>query len=165
MTPEIVAAATKAAEICGLDPLLVQAIIQIESAGNPWVCRYEPMFRYLYFPREHADRLNQSVETEAQQQMTSWGTMQIMGAVAREIGFNEPLAKLADLETGLTWSCKKLKQIKERWGDDEVRMIASWNAGSPRKTVGGLFTNQRYVDSVWSTLRSLRQEDTHSPTS
>jgi len=157
---EIIEAANKH----GLDPLLIQAIVSVESAGNPWVCRYEPLFRYLYFPREHADRLNQSVETETNQQMTSWGLMQLMGAVARELGFTEPLAKLSDLQTGLEWSCKKLKTLKERWGEDEIRMIASWNAGSPRKTPGGLYVNQTYVDKVWRKLTELRAQIAASST-
>lgn len=145
------------------DPLLVQALITIESAGNPWAARFEPSYGYLSFPREHAEKLGLSYDTEVCHQQTSWGLMQIMGGVARELGYKYMLTQLCDPSVGLYWACKKLRTLEIQYGGDEPRMVAAYNAGSVRKTVGGLMVNQRYVDKVFSVLRELRQISSPPP--
>lgn len=145
------------------DPKLVQALVEVESSGNPWAARFEPAYGYLYFPREHADRLHLSYETEVCHQQTSWGLMQLMGGVARELGYDQMITELCDPVCGLTWGCRNLRKLEIKYGGDEPRMVAAYNAGSVRKTVGGLLVNQRYVDKVYSVLRPLRELPSSPP--
>lgn len=139
-----------------LDPDLVRAIAQVESSYNPWAMRFEPAWRYFYFPREHADRLMITAQTEEMMQATSWGLMQVMGSVARELGFDLELPRLCIPEMGLNYGCKKLKKLFARYQYEED-VIAAYNAGSPRKEKSGMYFNQRYVDKIRARLVSLRK--------
>lgn len=161
--PESVLEALRAAAARhGLDPLLVLAIAQHESICVPWKTRFEPRpfasGRYDVFPREHASRLGISEQTERVGQNTSWGLMQVMGFVARELGFDGYLTQLCDLELGPEYGCRQLKRMLQRWGEEE-KAVAAYNAGSPRMTSAGMYENQRYVDSVYRILRELRRLD------
>lgn len=145
------------AERQGLDPILVQAIVEHESGGDPFVSRYEPHWRYLLSPRDYASRLGITGATEEMLQSMSWGLMQIMGSVARELGYDSHLVRLTDVELGLYWGCKKLKLLSRQYGE-ESDWIAAYNMGSPRKTPGGLYQNQKtYVDPIAARLRELRK--------
>jgi hypothetical protein len=141
-----------------LDPYVVAAILQHESAGQNFKPRFEPGFRWFWFPREFAERLGISVETEQALQQTSWGAMQIMGAVARQHGFKDDIPKLCQPELSIQYGCAHLKWLRDRpICHSETDLIASYNMGSPRKTPGGLYQNSsQYVDPVCSLLRELR---------
>ena len=80
--------------------------------------------------------------------------MQLMGATARYMKFDGQLPALYKPENNIYWGCKYLAHLKERYGDGEA-LVSSYNAGSPRKTSGGLWVNTRYVDSVYSYYREL----------
>lgn len=145
------------AELYGLDLDLVTAIVMTESSGDPNAHRFEPgTDKYLYFAREHADRLQIPYEEEKRNQMTSWGLMQLMGFVARELNFTNRLEDLMAVEAGLFYGCKKLYQVAHRY-DIESDVIAAYNAGKPRKEKSGMYRNQRYVDKVDRYLRELRK--------
>lgn len=149
---------SQTADKYGLDHNLVLAIISHETNGKPFKTRYEPAWKYLYFPREFADKLLISVETETVMQSMSWGVMQIMGSVAREHGFEDDLPKLTDPQLGLDYGCKHLKKLMVQYGGNETDAISAYNAGSVRKTDGGMYSNQvSYVDPVCSILRDLRK--------
>ena len=140
----------------GIDPDLLTAICKHESAFEPLAIRYEPGWKYFYFPREYAEKLNISVETERALQACSFGLCQVMGAVMRERGFEGPLVQcFVDPSLALKFGAKHLKAFLQRY-DTEEDAIAAYNAGSPRKTAGGMYVNQRYVDVVSTTLRALR---------
>lgn len=137
---------------------LLKAIIQVESGGDPWAMRYEPDFRWLVNletgeryegePERMPSPAGVSPYTEWVAQRTSWGLMQIMGATARGLGFNEPfLSRLCRDETGLTYGCKHLVQLYERHGSWEAA-AAAYNAGSPRRTDDGEWENQGYIDKL-----------------
>ena len=64
----------------GLPWEAVYAFVMTESSGNEYAMRHEPHYRWL-FGQNHSP-------TERIGQMTSWGLMQVMGAVAREYGFS-----------------------------------------------------------------------------
>lgn len=129
-----------------LDPNLIKAIIWQESAGNSWACRYEPKCFLSYEPMVFSKELNLTVETELTLQRSSWGLMQPLGVVAREMGFQDYLPKLCLPENGIYWGCKKLAELNDKYQDlDDV--IASYNAGSPKK-MSGKYINQNYVNSV-----------------
>src|SRR5437868_3561650 len=93
-----------AGEAC-LDRLLVASIVMTESSGKAWAKKYEPEYRWLYKPEHYATLLNRPIEVEREEQMTSWGLMQVMGAVAREHGFADALPGLCDKMLGLRYGC------------------------------------------------------------
>lgn len=142
----------KAAEF-SLEPELVTAIIQVESAGNAYATRFEPDWRYLVRPELFAQKLGITIPTEHMLQQFSWGWMQIMGSVARELGFQDHLTKLCDPEINLHFGCKKLRTLTNKYPTTSD-VIAAYNAGSPRM-VHGRYDNQGYVDKVYSAWSKL----------
>jgi len=140
----------------GIDPVLFEAICRVESSLNQFAMRYEPKWNYLYFQREHAGQLGITEETETQLQKFSYGLCQIMGSVAREHGYRGPLvALIADPALCLKFGAIHLKKFLWKY-QTEAEAIAAYNAGSARKTPGGMFVNQQYVDKVDKVLRQLR---------
>lgn len=129
---------------------LVKAIVHTESSGNPWAYRYEPHYKYLVGSNLRV--------TEQVGQQTSWGLMQVMGAVAREHGFTGWFPELCQPALGLEYGCRHLKRYADQYGHWHD-VIASYNAGSPRK-VGEQYVNQSYVDKV---LRAWDQYDQSPP--
>jgi soluble lytic murein transglycosylase-like protein len=144
----------------GVPRTLLQAIITVESARNPWATRYEPHYRWLWdvfrkAPYRQADAVfpaprGVSSATEKTAQKTSWGLMQIMGAVGRELGFDRPfLTELCDPQINLEYGCRHLCNYYRRFGGWEEATVA-YNAGSPRKNKEGRWVNQIYLDRVLS---------------
>lgn len=74
--------ARKAAEAEGLDPAVVCAVVEQESAWNPWAMRYEPLFFAKYVAPLYTN--NKVGATEAYARGFSWGLMQVMGQTARD---------------------------------------------------------------------------------
>lgn len=152
-----------------LPEALVHAIVQTESGGVATRWRVEPRYRYLWdvrksrpfrtltiaeiaseqAPSDFSATAGSSVDTEWWGQQASWGLMQIMGAVAREHGFDEDFPTLCDPLAGLKLGCRHLVWLHrayfDRYGWPGV--VAAYNAGSPRR-VGGNWVNQHYVDTV-----------------
>ncbi len=135
------------AERYGLDPNLIAAIMQAESAGNTYAMRYEPKWKYFLRIEDFAKETISSVDTERVGQATSWGLMQVMGTVARERGFKGWFSELCNPETGIKYGCAHLdvKLAKYRKMDDT---IAAYNAGSPIRNTQNQYINQNYVDKV-----------------
>lgn len=153
--PALVAIVERAAQAAAIDANLAKAITAVESSWDPTVSRIEPRWKYLYFQRQFADRLGITVDTEITLQSMSIGLMQIMGSVARELGFTANLSELFKPEINAEYGCKKLKALLKKYSD-EADVISSYNQGSPRKTPGGMYLNQVYVDKVSQELRKLR---------
>ena len=145
MKEKINAAIKKYAEQYGIPPGLIKAIIEVESSGNPFAMRYEDHYRWLVEP---FSQFHWHAETEKQAQKTSWGLMQIMGAVARERGFKGSyLSELSKPELGIKFGCKHLKYNYNRYNDWNDA-ISAFNQGSNRKNEHGEYENQIYVDKV-----------------
>lgn len=140
----------------GLDQNLIKAIIQVESGGNKFAMRYEPNYKWTFFPRETASKRGTDYTTEECLQKFSYGPMQIIGAVARQYGFEGDFAELCSWDLGMFYGCKHLKQYMIRYGNEEDA-VSAYNQGSNRKTEGGLFCNSGYVDKVFIELRKLRK--------
>lgn len=126
---QLQALANETAERHHLPPTLVCAVVTVESGWETTACRVEPHYRYLWDVRGNrpfrritvaesrdeqapydfhasagADR-----NTEWQHQQTSWGLMQIMGAVARERGCTARfLTALCEPGVGLEYGCLHL---------------------------------------------------------
>jgi len=180
--------AREAAGKYGLDPRLICALCEVESAWIPWAVRHEAGYKWtIYFTREpNKDHGNNPqtfpdaagnewhprtgslltllgglatsyarVHTELLNQQTSWGLLQIMGAVARERGFRGWLTELCDPSINLEWGCRHLRWMMDHnnayglpdFGIKPEDLAAAWNAGT-RIVIDGKYKNQPYVDRV-----------------
>jgi soluble lytic murein transglycosylase-like protein len=144
------------ADANGLDWRLVASIVSVESNGNPHAMRYEPSFKWLVNPHGYATLLRTTEETERMLQKSSQGLMQTMGALLRELGYKGYLPVLEPSQS-LKWGCLYLKKLFER-GYSEEQVVSAYNAGSPRK-INGAYSNQPYVDKVYSRLKELRGDN------
>lgn len=158
LPPDVESEIVKASEHFRLDANLIRAIVFKESEGDLFRPRFEPAFRSLWAPREYAEKLRVSVITEETMQKMSWGPMQIMGATARWQGFESHLPMLCFPDAGIFYGVKYLKWLVSKFGEDEMHVIAAYNAGpGVKKTPGGMWTNQsQYVDMVYQCLNQLR---------
>jgi len=122
-------AGTQSSRGQSLDPALVCAVIEQESAWNPWAIRYEPAFFSKYVASLYTN--NKIAATEAYARGLSWGLMQVMGQVARETGFDALfLSALCDPEQGLAVGCKVLRKKLDAMADDTTRALLAWNGGA-----------------------------------
>lgn len=138
-----------------INPKIVGAVVMQESAGNACASRYEMDYKWLFKPEIYAGINKITRITETNQQKTSWGLMQIMGAVAREHGYNGPLVSLCDIEVNLEYGIKHLISLKKRFGENISDVLAAYNAGSPRRNESGDYVNQYYVNKVLKYIEEL----------
>lgn len=160
-----------AAERCQLPAALVEALVMVESGGNPWAWNPEPHYRYLWdvvkkrpfrtltpeeraserppadFPAVAGDR-----DQEWWGQQASWGLCQVMGAVARERGFTGPyLPQLCDPQTNLIIGCRHLRAMLE-WADGDMeKALGAYNAG-----IGGYNSalGRQYAAKVFGRMKA-----------
>lgn len=136
------ALAGKYAAKYGLDPVLVCAVCEQESAWNPWAYRYEPGFFAKY-----VSPLGLKDGTEAIMRSTSWGLMQVMGQVAREHGYKATfLSSLCDPDTGVDVGCDVLKSKLALGGGDVRAGLLRWNGGG----------SQSYPDQVMARMEKYQ---------
>lgn len=122
-----------------------------ETNLNTYATRYEESWKYFLNPGTYAFKLKISMDTEKKDQATSWGALQIMGSVARELGYTDYLVKLIDPNLSLDLSGLKIKQLQSKF--TEMRnVISAYNMGNPKKTGDGRYYNQIYVDKVLKNL-------------
>lgn len=128
---------------------VLRAMVQVESSGNMRARRYEKSYRWLWG--------KVTGNTERVGQMTSWGPLQVMGAVARELGLNGPFEQLLG-PMGVHYGAMHLAQLKRRFFDKHgwEGVIAAYNAGSPRKKANGQWANQEYVRRVHAEMLNER---------
>jgi len=125
---QLVTLARRAAIAQSLDPALVCAVVEQESAWNPWAMRYEPLFFAKYVAILYTN--NKVSSSEAYARGFSWGLMQVMGQVARESGFDALfLSALCDPEQGLAIGCKVLRKKFDAMAGDTTRALLAWNGG------------------------------------
>lgn len=156
----------------GLDPDFVLAFIEVESGFQPFATRYEPMYVYLQLAALHAERTGVTKITEEVHQKTSWGLMQLMGGVCRELGFKGHMPEVCVVDVNITLGCKKLVACYHRWhpesgkrGTDLILkewsdpVVAAYNAGSPRREAGGQLKNWGYVQKVRAAYLRIKRID------
>jgi soluble lytic murein transglycosylase-like protein len=125
---QLVILARRAAVAQSLDPAMVCAVVEQESAWNPWAMRYEPLFFAKYVASLYTN--NKVSASEAYARGFSWGLMQVMGQVARETGFDALfLSALCDPEQGLAIGCKVLRKKFDALAGDPARALLAWNGG------------------------------------
>ena len=123
--PELLSLARAIAARHALPPALVCAIVEQESAWDPYAIRYEPAFRTRYVAPLGLP------STEEIARSISWGLMQVMGQVAREHGFDGRfLTALCDPETGLDIGCTVLAAKLAAANGDTARALQLWNGGA-----------------------------------
>lgn len=159
----------------GVPAVLLDAFIEVESGGQTLSWNPEPRYRYLWdvkrrapfralleaeiaskvppkdFPCLAGDR-----DQEFWAQCASWGLLQVMGAVARECGYEGPyLTALTVPGTGIAFGAQHLAKLVKRYRPmGWPAVISAYNAGSPRIApgTGGAFENQVYVDKIMKAL-------------
>src|SRR5271154_6227826 len=93
---QLIAFARAAAAQHSIEPALVCAVVEQESAWDAHAIRYEPAFRARYVAPLGL------TPTEEIARSISWGLLQVMGQVAREHGFTEKfLSALCEPAAGL----------------------------------------------------------------
>lgn len=130
-----------------IDADLLAAFVSVESSNNKYAYRFEPEYQWLLDVIKHAKLNGITADSEKTLQMSSFGLCQVMGAVARELGLTGSIFQLLDEKTNLTYCAKLLNKHFKKYNllDD---VIASYNAGSPKKGTNGRYRNQSYVDKV-----------------
>jgi soluble lytic murein transglycosylase-like protein len=138
-----------------IEPEIVMAIATVESGLDPNTVRYEPNWRYHFQCSRFAKKLNITKETEETLQSISWGLMQVMGTVARELGFTKHLTELTNPVNNVLIALRKLEDLY-RIHDSTSHVISAYNQGWPYKTAYNEFVNQAYVDKVLEAYKSLK---------
>lgn len=113
---------TKATSL-GIDPALACAIVEQESAWNPWSIRYEPAFQKRYEDNKG------HTPTEATARSMSWGLFQTMGETVRSIGYKGDIPQLCDVDTGITWGLLVLQTKLKLSNGDVTKGLLYWNGG------------------------------------
>ena len=114
----------------GLKPEIVMAVCEQESGWNTYAVRFEPAFEEKYIK----PILDHMPPTEALTRAMSFGLMQIMGQVARELGFKEPfLTQLVDPFLGAHYGCLKLVRCYALASGEDVAALLHYNGGSNPK--------------------------------
>lgn len=122
--PKLVELATSVANSNSLEPALVCAIIEQESGWDPWATRYEPRFQVKYIDSLHLDWI------EAHGRATSFGLMQCMGEVLRELGYKGTFgAFLDDPVLHINLGCKHFLNKLHRADGKEWDALQFWNGG------------------------------------
>ncbi|HEY0701639.1 MAG TPA: lytic transglycosylase domain-containing protein [Candidatus Acidoferrales bacterium] len=122
---DLIGLARSAAVRHALDPALVCAVIEQESAWDPHAMRYEPGFRLRYVAPL---RLPPSEEIA---RSISWGLMQVMGQVAREHEFTGKfLSALCEPDAGIEIGCRVLAAKLAGASGDVSRALQLWNGGA-----------------------------------
>jgi len=125
MITGLIALARTTAQRHSLDPSLVCAIVEQESAWDTHAIRYEPFFRTRYVAPLGLP------PTEEVARSISWGLMQVMGQVAREHGFHGKfLSELCEAGAGLDVGCTVFATKLAAARGDVARALTLWNGGA-----------------------------------
>lgn len=140
----------EAAAAHGLDPRVVEAVVAVESSGRTSAYRFEPQFyaKYLAGKPEWAGAVPERVSA-------SYGLMQVMFVVAKELGFTSPDPELLFVpRIGLDWGCRKLATLLKWSGGDLVQALAAYNGGKGNN-LKPPFRNISYAERVLQALSQI----------
>lgn len=161
-------------------PNLIHAVVLVESSGNRHAWNPEPKYKWLWDVKKNApfrkltdgESMDESPpndfhgykgsdrDQEWWGQQASWGLMQIMGAVARELGFQEVFfTALCETGYGLHFGTTHLKNLLGWAKGDESAALAAYNGGKAGNGPGITpKRNQKYVDKVMREAEKLVSE-------
>ena len=133
---------------CELPPLLVEAIIRVESDGNVNAWRPVPV-RHVTLTTNDSEWMGRHCR---------WGPMLLPGVVARERGFDGPFPALCSMDLGVYWGCRQLKWLNEHYGGRHgwQGVIAAWNL---QNDCHGIPADNGYVRQVINTMSQLATPD------
>lgn len=144
-----------------LDPYLVEAVVWVESRAQADAFRHEPKFWFRYL-----SKLPEYQGTNPRRVSSSYGLMQIMYPVAKEIGFVGEPEELFLPSTNLLWGCRKLRRLtdwaaeyKDVTPDDRLRAtLASYNGGRGGNVPGTELRpdNAQYAERVLASVEEMR---------
>jgi hypothetical protein len=138
-----------AAAVHRVDSRIIEAMVFQESSDHPYAYNPEPEYRYFWnvktwapfrrpTPAELASQsppkdfpaLGGDPDQEWWSQQASHGLMQIMGALARELGFRGIfLPEINDVHLNLDLGCRYFAQLM-RWAkSDTWKAVAAYNGG------------------------------------
>lgn len=117
-------AVEKAASNFGVDPFLVEAVIQQESGGKADAFRYEPGY-YLRYVKNNPEFKGQNPRRVA----SSYGLMQIMYPTALELGFRGDPEELFEIGLNINLGTKLLKRLLDRYKGDVEKALMAYNGG------------------------------------
>ncbi len=148
MTPH--EAVRGAAAAHGLDPVLLEAIMLVESGGQADAFRWEPVFyrTYIQGKTTHASQFGPLAAC-------SFGALQILLEVAYEFGFTGDPWELFELERGLSYGALYLRALLDWAHDDVAKAVSAYNGGKGTAEHGPPYANQVYVDRVLTTMKGL----------
>ena len=120
-----------------LIPTLVCGICEQESSWNADATRYEEAF-YLHYIEPMVLSQELLDMTEAKNRATSWGLMQVMGEVARELLYTGPFPFVEPGE-GIRIGCEKFARCVAAAKGDMVAALLRYNGGGnpnyPRQVI------------------------------
>ena len=143
-----------ASDQSGIPENVIAAIALTESSGNRYAVRFEKDYKYTFEIKKCALIAQTTDTTEMMLQMTSWGYMQVMGAVARELGLPGSILTLLEPQINFKFACLLLKRLAKKYRD-RSDIFAAYNAGSVIKKTDGKYQNQEYVDRVIDHLNAV----------
>lgn len=138
----------------GVNPELVASIAYHESvkATNPidvMLAQFATRHEVGFFKKYILKLSHSLTTTEAQERATSWGYMQIMGQVARELGFSGKfLAQLLDPRINFEYGSRKLAQCMQKAKGNTSKALLYYNGGG----------DISYPDKVLKVLKSREFE-------
>ena len=139
----------EAAAAHGLDPRVVEAVVAVESSGRTSAYRYEAGFWAKYLAN-HPDYRHAVPERVS----ASYGLMQVMYPVAREMGFPGEPEMLFVPATGLAYGCRKLAALLT-WAEGDLQSaLCAYNGGKVANRIEPR-RNQAYCDRVLVALSQV----------
>lgn len=140
----------EAAASHGLDPRVVEAVVMVESSGRTNAYRFESAFFSKYLAN-HPDYRGAVPERVS----ASYGLMQVMYPVAREMGFPFADPELLFVPTtGLEYGCRKLASLLKWAEGDLVQALSAYNGGKSGNAKAP-FRNQAYADRCLLALSQI----------
>jgi soluble lytic murein transglycosylase-like protein len=122
---ELKALAIEAAKSHDIEPALFLALVHNESSWNPDAVRLEQGFYSKYVSTMKGLSITEKILRAA-----SFGLCQIMGQVARELGFDDPdLSKCAEPRSNLILGCKRLRTALQRNNFVTKDALLDYNGG------------------------------------
>lgn len=146
----------KAAEKYSIPVHVLAGLAAQESQGNTWAARPEAHYRWTFGRlASHVPLLKKllprwrTMAQDAYMQRISYGLFQVMGAVARELGFKGYLTMLCNPEIGARMGAAKLADCLKRSNGDLRAALLRYNGGG----------DPAYPDKVFGWAKFFTEEN------
>lgn len=148
----------------GLDPDLVEALVEQESNGWASAFRYEPVFWTRYLEKNPAYKDRNPREVSA-----SYGLCQVMFSTAVDLGFTGQPWELFAPAVSLDYGCRHLAALMA-WArglytglgsEERTRVtqsaLAAYNGGKTGNAPNAPLRNREYADQVLARYARIKQ--------